>query len=333
MARRSKSSRTKPSARLRPFRRTRAFLWFNVAIALVVGGWYLLQPPSRQAEVRQLVGNAFADNKRVGLVDVAWDLYQLYYGPDFVSAPPTPGDRTHLYAGLPRIEDAGGLRDAGPRLLTNRAYLAGYSETLANPLWVAYRVADVDPLPAPAERPDRFEVDPRTVARVEPEAYSGSGYDRGHLAPNYAIATRHGEAAQRETFLMSNVVPQRHGLNAGLWKRLEMEIATSWPARFGEVWVLAGPVFGERPPTLPGRTGRTAPAVPEACYMIVVDESDGRARTLAVILPQQPRAGAKPEDFLTTIDEIERRTGLDFFPELPDPVEAELEARRATRVW
>jgi DNA/RNA endonuclease G, NUC1 len=331
MARRSKSSRrSKPSTRLRRFRRTRVFLWLNVAVALVVGGWYLLQPPSRQAEVRQLVGNAFAANKRVSLIDVAWDIYQLYYSPDFVSAPPTPGDRTHLYAGLPRADAIVG---GEPRLLTNRAYLAGYSETLGNPLWVAYRVSDVSPLPAPAERPERFEVDVRTVARVAPDAYTGSGYDRGHMAPNYAIATRHDEAAQHETFLMSNIVPQRHGLNAGLWKRMEMEIATSWPARFGEVWVLAGPVFGDRPKTLPGRSGRTPPAIPEACYMIVTDESDGRTRTLAVILPQEPPAGAKLEDFLTTIDEIERRTGLDFFPELPDEVEAELESKRASRVW
>lgn len=331
MARRSKSSRSKPSARLRPFRRTRVFLWFNLVLAAVIGGWYLFQPPARQAEVRQLLGNTFAKNKRVELIDVAWDLYQLYYSPDFVSAPPAAGDRTHLYAGVPRL--AAGDSGAEPRLLTNRAYLAGYSETFANPLWVAYRVEDVTPLPAPAERPERFEVDARTVARVEPDAYTGSGYDRGHMAPNYAIATRHDETAQRETFLMSNIVPQRHGLNAGLWKRLEMEIATSWPARFGEVWVLVGPVFGDRPKTLPGRAARAAPAIPEACYMIVADESDGRVRTLAFILPQEPPAGAKLEDFLTTIDEVERRTGLDFFPELPDEVEREVEARRASRVW
>src|SRR5690606_27274146 len=161
------------------------------------------QPPARQAEVRQLLGNAFAKNKRVELSDVAWDLYQLYYSPDFVSVPPAAGDRAHLYAGLPRMEDSDGLRDAAPPLHPNPAYLAGYSETLANPLWVAYRVADVNPLPAPAERPDRFEVDVRTVTRVEPDAYTGSGYDRGHLAPNYAIATRYGEDAQRETFWMS----------------------------------------------------------------------------------------------------------------------------------
>ena len=332
MARKSKSSAArsaKPSARLRPFRRTRAFLWLNLAAALALGGWYLFQSPGRQAEVRLLVRNAFAENKRVQLVDVAWDVFQFYASPDFVAAPPAAGDRTHLYAGLP----LGPSGAPASRLLANRGYLVGYSDALGVPLWAAYRIADVDPLPSPPERPERFEVDQRTAARIAPELYSSTGYDRGHLAPNYAIATRHGAAAQRETFLMSNVVPQRHGLNAGLWKRIELEIATRWPARFGEVWVLAGPVFGKAPAVLSRGKGRSAPSVPEACYMIVVDESEGRARCLAFVFPQEPAEGAEPGDFLTSVDEVERRTGLDFFPELPAAVQAALEAKKASRVW
>lgn len=326
MARRS----AKPSARLRPFRRTRAFLWLNLVGALAVGGWYLFQPPARQAEVRQLVGAAFERDKNVQPLDVAWDLWQLYHGRDFVALAPLPGDRTHLFAGAPFA--AAEARAPVSRLLANTAYLVGYSDALANPLWAAYRVPDVDPLPEAPARPERFEADSRTVARVGPEAYTNSGYDRGHLAPNYAVATRHGEAAQRETFLMSNVVPQRHALNGGLWKRLEQRIATSWPGRFGEVWVIAGPVFGAAPRRLPGG-GRGGPAIPDSCFMIVLDESDGRARALAFVFPQEPAAGAELEEFLTTIDEVERRTGLDFLAELPDPAEAELESRRAGRVW
>ena len=313
-------------------RRLRKTLWVNLAILAGGGVWYFLQPVERQAEVRLLVGNAFAENKRVDLLDVAWDLYQLYYSPDFVAAPPAVGDRAHLYAGAPRVAGEGDSIPAG-RFLRNTGYLVGYREEMGAPWWVAYRVHDINPLPAPAERPGRFEADLRTVARVNPDAYTGSGYDRGHLAPNYAIATRHGEAAQRETFLMSNIIPQRHGLNAGLWKQLEMRAATSYPARFGEVWVLAGPVFGPAPARLPAGGGATAPAVPEACYMILLDESDGRVRTLAFLFPQEPTDGAAAETYLTTVDEIERRTGLDFFAELPNEVETAVESRRAGRVW
>lgn len=61
-------------------------LWLNVAAALALGGWYLAQPESRQQEVARLVGNAFAQQKRVSPLDVAWDLWQLYYADSAVGA-------------------------------------------------------------------------------------------------------------------------------------------------------------------------------------------------------------------------------------------------------
>ncbi len=307
-------------------------LWVNLVAALGGGAWYFLQPPERQDEVRRLVGNSFADNKNVTAMEVAWDVYQFYYSADFVTTPPAAGERTHVYGGAPRVAGEGDAIPAG-RFLRNIGYLVGYDDDLGSPRWAAYRVADMDRLPAAGPRPGGFEVDARTVARIDPDVYTGSGFDRGHLAPNYAIATRHGAAAQRETFLMSNVMPQRHGLNAGLWKQVEMRVATNWPARYGEVWVVAGPVFGAKPARLEGLEGGSGPAIPEACYMIVVDESGGRVRTLAFLFPQEPAAGAKMDEFLTTVDEIERRTRLDFFAELPLETETELEGRRAGRVW
>lgn len=299
----------------------------------VLGIWYVAQPPARRAEVNLLLRNTIDRDKRIDLLDVARDIYQLYYSPDFVSAAPPPGDHTHVYAGLPEIAQthafgAGGNPGGALRLLSNRGYLVGYDDALPAPRWVAYRMADISPLPKPPERPDRFEVDRRTIARVTTEAFTGTGYDRGHLAPNYAIATRHGEEAQRETFLLSNIIPQKHGLNAGLWKQLEQRIATNYPARFGEIWVLAGPVFTRQPPA---RLGHNGPALPDACYMILLDESDGRLRTLAFLFPQD--AAGELASYLTTIDTIEAQTGLDFFSALEDAAEDQLEAHQATRVW
>ncbi len=331
MARKSSASKSKkPSARLRRFRRTRAFLWLNVVVALIVGGWYLVQPPARQAEVRLLVGNTFAANKNVSPLDVAWDIWQMYYSKDYVAAPPSEGDRTFAYGGLPRAAQPG---LPPKRVLVNEGYVVGYADAWGNPLWAAYRMQDVSPLPPAGERPRSFTVDTRTAARISPDSYTGTGYDRGHLAPNYGIATRFGDAAQRETFLMSNIIPQRHGLNAGLWKQLEQRSATSYPARFGEVWIVVGPVFGATPALLPSRGGLTAPRVPEGCFMIITDESDGRVRTLAFLFPQELPPGAKVDDYLTTIAEIEARTGLDFFSELPTETQVELESRRAARIW
>lgn len=303
----------------RSLRRTKAFFVFNLVLWGGIGGWYLFQSPARQQEVAQLAGNLFDSRKEITAADFAWDLWQLYYSKDYVRTI-LPGDKTHVYGGPP------GVGQNSVRVLVNTGYVAGYSDALGNPLWVAYRMTDIDLKDSPP-RPDEFRADTRTTARIDPAVYNRSNYDRGHLAPNYAIATRYGVRAQEETFLMSNITPQKHGLNAGLWKSLEQKIATNYPGRFGEVWVIAGPVFGSRPPRLRQRV-----AVPEAFYMIMVDESDGRVRTQAFLFPQEPGDGGL-ERYLATIDEVEQRTGLDFLAALPDDAEQALEAKPASRVW
>ena len=300
-------------------------VWFNLVLILALGSWYVAQPASRREEVRMLVENYLTRNKRIELLDVVRDIWTLYYSDQFVAVPQRKAEGSAaLYAG--------GARPVAPttpvRVLANSGYVVGYSDILRDPLWAAYRVWDLPIIPDPAPRPEKFSVDLRTVARVEPSAYSGSGYDRGHMAPNYAIATRFGSGGQEETFLMSNIVPQKHSMNAGLWKELELRAATSYAARFREVWVMAGPVFGNHPQRLRGGV-----AVPEACWMVMLDEHEGRVRTLAFVIPQDAPKAATPARYLVSIDHIEAITGLDLFPDLPDAVEAVLESKTAERVW
>ncbi len=321
MARRAVRSR----ANRRLPRGGRWLLGLNLVVACLIGGWYLAQPAGRQQEVSRLVGNYFERQKRVSAFDIGWDIWQLYYA-DSASGHVAAGDKSLVYGGVPRAGSWVGVMPV--RVLTNRGYVTGYSDALGGPVWAAYHMRDLATLPAPAPRPDKFEIDLRTIARVSPDYYTGSGYDRGHMAPNYAIATRYGEAAQLETFLMSNITPQRHSLNAGLWKELEMKIATSYPARYGEVWVLTGPVFGPRPQKLRGGV-----AVPEAFFLIVVDETEGKLRTEALIIPQDAPPEGEAARFLTTIAEIQRRTGLDFLSELDDEAERQVENQQSSRVW
>lgn len=304
-------------------RRTKAFFLANVVLWGAIGGWFLFQPKARQQEVTGLVRNALEGHKNITAFEVASDLWQLYYSHDYVSGV-APGDKTFIYGGTPR---AAGLSDTSVRVLTNTGYVVGYSDALGDPLWAAYHLHDIA-LHEPPPRPEAFTPDLRTAARIESAVYNKSDYDRGHMAPNYAIATRYGRSAQEETFQMSNVCPQRHALNAGPWKQLEQRIATNYAGRFGEVWVIAGPVFGANPPRLHRRV-----AVPEAFYMIVVDESDGRVRAEAFLFPQETPASAPIDNYLTTVDEIERRTGLDFFAELPAATQTALESHRVERAW
>ncbi len=73
------------------------------------------------------------------------------------------------------------------------------------------------------ERPFRFEIDIRTDAKVNHDDYTGTGYDRGHMAPNAALLAQYGQIAQLETYLMSNICPQTGSLNRGIWAKLETQ--------------------------------------------------------------------------------------------------------------
>ncbi|HNW40958.1 MAG TPA: DNA/RNA non-specific endonuclease, partial [Opitutaceae bacterium] len=83
----------------------------------------------------------------------------------------------------------------------------------------------------------------------------------------------------------------------------------------------------------PPRRLRRGAAIPEAFYLIVLDEKEGQLRAQAFIFPQETPESARPDDFLASIDEIERRTGLDFLPDLSTEAQARIESARAARTW
>lgn len=225
-------------------------------------------------------------------------------------------------------ETYGGLPAGMPvEVLRNPGFLVGYSPQHRQPLWVAYRAESLKGRRL-GKRPERFEPDPRVTPAVSAEDYRGSGYTRGHLAPNYLIGRLYGRAAQFATFLMSNVSPQRRRLNELAWQRLEEAEADVVAPGAVELWVLAGPVFGAAPRVL-----KSGVAVPEAFFRIWLDLRDGAPHALAFVVPQDV-CGTEPlSRFLVTVDDIERRTGLDFFAALDDAREAALERTQARDGW
>jgi endonuclease G len=147
------------------------------------------------------------------------------------------------------------------------------------------------------------------------------------MAPNYAIAVCYGPQAQLETFLMSNIIPQRPKLNRQVWERLEQSEIRDYAPRYRQIWVIDGPVFRR-----PGRL-RGGEDVPDACYKIIVREKDGQPSILAFIMPQTVRGTEPPSEFLTSVHEIEQETGLDFFNGMPPEVQKQLEANTASGMW
>jgi len=233
---------------------------------------------------------------------------------------------THTFAGYPIP-----IRGQDILSITNIGYVVGYCETKKNPLWVTYRVSPVAGLDnmRPGRPTKYFRSDPRTQAQALHRYYTNSGYNRAHLAPNYAIATRYGEQAQRETFIMSNVVPKTTTLNSGLWNTLERRIARNYGQNHDKVWVTVGPLFGDNPQEIKD----TGVKIPESFYKIILTEDSGDIRVLAFIICQNLARGNNPIEYLTSVDNIEEATGLNFFSKLPDDKQRQIESQKAQSLW
>ncbi|MDQ5939136.1 MAG: endonuclease mitochondrial [Pseudomonadota bacterium] len=218
------------------------------------------------------------------------------------------------------------------RVFRNNGFIVGYSDWRGNPLWVEYSLAPVDENMPHLKRPSHFQTDWRSVNRVDHEDYTKSGYDRGHNAPNHAISMLYGRYGQADSFLMTNVSPQKAKLNQQVWQRLEEIELASFAKIFGKVWVITGPIFSENPERL---SSSWRVAIPRAFYKIyVTEETDSKpAFALAFVVPQTVTGKEPLSSFITTIDAIEVQTGLDFLADFDDKIEAHLEGVVEVAPW
>lgn len=236
------------------------------------------------------------------------------------------------FAGVPEIQNWRNWQ-SWHRVLRNEGFMLGYSEWRMNPLWVTYRLEAVTP-GASGSRPSRFSADTRTLPfwQVSHDDYTHSGYDRGHLAPNYAIAKVHGREAQLQTFLMTNISPQTPDLNRQLWQRLEESAMDHFAPLKGETWVITGPVFGDAVERL---SSSWKVQIPEAFYKIFIapPKGDRPLKVLAFLMPQSVRGNEPLDQFLVSVREIEALTGLDFMHQLPDELENQVETSVNPEPW
>ena len=167
--------------------------------------------------------------------------------------------------------------------------------------------------------------------------YTNRGYDRGHLAPNYLIASRHGRQAQLETFLLSNISPQRAEFNRIIWKELEEKIAREYAQEYPEIWVITGPIYyKERFDRFLSNNLSNKIEIPDAFFKIVfssTESKNNRYRVLAFLIEQKYVYDPSFKSYLTSVDQIEELSKFDFFSELEDRQEKTLESKTATKIW
>jgi endonuclease G len=234
------------------------------------------------------------------------------------------------FKGIPQTQN-GFAPSTWTRVLRSEAFLVGYSDIKGNPLWVTYKIQAVPTAAKRLKRPSRFKADWRSFNEVTHADYTGSGYDRGHMAPNYAISRLYGKQAQLETFFMTNITPQKPNLNRKLWQRLEAAEISHFTQLSEAIWVTTGTVFTGDTKTLKKASNVE---IPDAFYKIYAAKPPNKGiKLLAFLIPQNVKGNESLAQFLVSIDTIEAVTGLDFFSELEDTLEDTLEATIMPKPW
>lgn len=200
--------------------------------------------------------------------------------------------------------------------------------------WVAYRIDSLSM--SGSGRPRNWRRDPwlDKEETLEESDYRGANarysFEKGHQAPLGALD---GEDIYFETNFLSNITPQKEALNQGAWKQLEYrerEIISDHKLS-DHVIVYTGTLYERKMPELPNTD--EVVIIPSGYWkIIIVPLSSRKFETAAFIFDQNTPREVLPIDSLVTIDEIERRSGLDFFWELEEQEETKLE-RSDNKTW
>lgn len=211
------------------------------------------------------------------------------------------------------------------QIVHHEGYSLSYSEPHEQAEWVAYELKKEQLSNTNFERP-YFEVDKAVkTGAAHWRNYKNSGYDRGHLCPAGDRSYR--KSVYDETFLTSNISPQEHDFNAGIWNTLEQKVRY-WASKYDGVFVVTGGILENHLKTI----GEEQVAVPNQFYKIILDNNKGTIKMIAFLIPHK-NSNEPLYKFVVSVDEVEKLTGIDFFPELDDSIENKLEASSNYKNW
>jgi len=214
-------------------------------------------------------------------------------------------------------------------IVDREGYALGYSEEHEQARWVIYRMTYEEATTKVASRNENFREDPQIPSGSATLAdYRNSRKDRGHLAP--AADMSHSEKTMDESFYMSNMSPQEPEFNRGIWKDLESQVR-SFAITEKDVYIVTGPILPKTKTPETITIGPSKVTVPAAYYKVVWDRTPPE-KMIGFILPN---AGSSKslQSFAVSVDEVEQKTGLDFFSLLPKEQQEALESSITIDAW
>ncbi len=193
--------------------------------------------------------------------------------------------------------------------------------------WVAYKVT-AETIQPKGKTKRKWKADPLLAENetLEPADYKDAHKvlktDRGHQAP---LASFAGTPHWKDTNLLSNITPQKSELNQGPWNRLEGKVRDlAKKPEIEAVYVMTGTLYERDMPKLP--KADEPHKVPSGYWKIVAIKDDGSAKVAGFFFDQNTPRDADFCDHLNTVDDIEARSGLDFFDGLVNSKQNQIES-------
>lgn len=203
--------------------------------------------------------------------------------------------------------------------LCRRMYVLEHSPTRHTAYWSA-EILKGEEQGLDGDRKNYFRSDPNLPRHESADTsdYLHTKYDMGHLAP---VGDMYADPiAMRESFYLSNMIPQVPGNNRNGWRMLEDFVRELSQVR-GELFVITGPVYKGQYTTI----GKTKVAVPTHIYKIIYDPKS--SALMSFLVPNVPFTRMEIPNYISSLKEIEEVTQVKFFPNLTGII------IESTQVW
>lgn len=235
------------------------------------------------------------------------------------------------------------------QIIRHTAYSTSYNAEYKIPNWTFYELTLTETM-GRLSRSNNFQPDPNISYKESAQLsdYRGSGYDRGHMAPSMDF--NWDAEIEDESYYLSNMCPQGHDFNSGIWLDLEHQVRR-WAERDSAICVACGPILprkdknGKLINPVTGEEyqiktiGRSKVLVPEHFFKVILSPFGDHPKAIGFVMPNKNvlrrdgRGNAPIRDFAKNIDYVEKVTGIDFFAILPDNIEDKIEAWYENDDW
>ncbi len=210
-------------------------------------------------------------------------------------------------------------------IIHHKGFSFSYNTSYALPSWVSYKVTKAQ-VNKEAKVKAKYKEDPKVSVRAaNKKDYKNGGYLMAQLVSYLDVMGIDG--AEEETFYMSNIVPMKLAFYIHIWLKCE-DLIRMWTANTDGLYVITGPVIeADAPfPTM----GQNKVSVPSRYYKIVYDEKNKKA--VGFVFKNGTSSGTL-KSYSKPVDEIEKLTGIDFFPELDGETSQKLETKIDYDFW